>query len=113
MVDVCVFWFKDSFFFKQKTAYEMRISDWSSDVCSSDLISLSTSARSPPSSFPVPSHKTTRLRPRGTEDAAVSFFFAVAGLPIGTLAIETFHPIAGSNRPHHYTSPRRLHLRTP
>src|SRR3546814_2522053 len=26
-----------SFFFKQKTAYEMRISDWSSDLCSSDL----------------------------------------------------------------------------
>src|SRR3546814_7116106 len=30
-----LFWF---FFFKQKTAYEMRISDWSSDVCSSDLV---------------------------------------------------------------------------
>src|SRR3546814_1620300 len=30
---VCVLFF----FFKQKTAYEMRISDWSSDVCSSDL----------------------------------------------------------------------------
>src|SRR3546814_17850782 len=28
------------FFFKQKTAYEMRISDWSSDVCSSDLSSV-------------------------------------------------------------------------
>src|SRR3546814_6398973 len=28
------------FFFKQKTAYEMRISDWSSDVCSSDLPGL-------------------------------------------------------------------------
>src|SRR3546814_962049 len=28
------------FFFKQKTAYEMRISDWSSDVCSSDLAGL-------------------------------------------------------------------------
>src|SRR3546814_4936545 len=28
------------FFFKQKTAYEMRISDWSSDVCSSDLSRL-------------------------------------------------------------------------
>src|SRR3546814_4510326 len=28
------------FFFKQKTAYEMRISDWSSDVCSSDLVVL-------------------------------------------------------------------------
>src|SRR3546814_11152599 len=34
------------FFFKQKTAYEMRISDWSSDVCSSDLISLSRIGRS-------------------------------------------------------------------
>src|SRR3546814_12912526 len=33
-----VFWFfVYFFFFKQKTAYEMRISDWSSDVCSSDL----------------------------------------------------------------------------
>src|SRR3546814_8637289 len=33
---VCRFYFL-FFFFKQKTAYEMRISDWSSDVCSSDL----------------------------------------------------------------------------
>src|SRR3546814_18539906 len=32
---VCVF-----LFFKQKTAYEMRISDWSSDVCSSDLVEI-------------------------------------------------------------------------
>src|SRR3546814_6498122 len=31
------------FFFKQKTAYEMRISDWSSDVCSSDLSKRRTS----------------------------------------------------------------------
>src|SRR3546814_8082014 len=30
------------FVFKQKTAYEMRISDWSSDVCSSDLILLNS-----------------------------------------------------------------------
>src|SRR3546814_4785702 len=30
------------FFFKQKTAYEMRISDWSSDVCSSDLVSFTS-----------------------------------------------------------------------
>src|SRR3546814_5409008 len=30
------------FFFKQKTAYEMRISDWSSDVCSSDLVAGGT-----------------------------------------------------------------------
>src|SRR3546814_5274566 len=33
------------FFFKQKTAYEMRISDWSSDVCSSDLFSLARGHR--------------------------------------------------------------------
>src|SRR3546814_1706268 len=32
VIQICFF-----FFFKQKTAYEMRISDWSSDVCSSDL----------------------------------------------------------------------------
>src|SRR3546814_17270663 len=32
------------FFFKQKTAYEMRISDWSSDVCSSDLLLMRQSA---------------------------------------------------------------------
>src|SRR3546814_9500236 len=32
-----IFFFNFFFFFKQKTAYEMRISDWSSDVCSSDL----------------------------------------------------------------------------
>src|SRR3546814_4886403 len=37
MLVICLFLF---FFFKQKTAYEMRISDWSSDVCSSDLRGL-------------------------------------------------------------------------
>src|SRR3546814_7845822 len=37
MFCICFF-----FFFKQKTAYEMRISDWSSDVCSSDLVQLHT-----------------------------------------------------------------------
>src|SRR3546814_9373083 len=36
-LSVCLFLFY-VFFFKQKTAYEMRISDWSSDVCSSDLL---------------------------------------------------------------------------
>src|SRR3546814_105310 len=37
MVSLVVFMLFSFFFFKQKTAYEMRISDWSSDVCSSDL----------------------------------------------------------------------------
>src|SRR3546814_19822447 len=35
------------FFFTQKTAYEMRISDWSSDVCSSDLTPFASSRVSP------------------------------------------------------------------
>src|SRR3546814_17598171 len=35
------------FFFKQKTAYEMRISDWSSDVCSSDLSDVHVASRHP------------------------------------------------------------------
>src|SRR3546814_6857005 len=41
MIWICVCWFEVCcyfFFFKQKTAYEVRISDWSSDVCSSDLV---------------------------------------------------------------------------
>src|SRR3546814_2813665 len=50
---VCFF-----FFFKQKTAYEMRISDWSSDVCSSDL---GTSERS---GTPLMTSETlSRIRP--------------------------------------------------
>src|SRR3546814_8995547 len=38
----CNVFFYVVFFFKQKTAYEVRISDWSSDVCSSDLSSAAT-----------------------------------------------------------------------
>src|SRR3546814_17273958 len=38
MFDVVLIRWYVCFFFKQKTAYEMRISDWSSDVCSSDLL---------------------------------------------------------------------------
>src|SRR3546814_10365063 len=41
---ILIFFFVCFFFFKQKTAYEMRISDWSSDVCSSDLPRLQPEA---------------------------------------------------------------------
>src|SRR3546814_7568749 len=40
VLDVCTLLVCCFFFFKQKTAYDMRISDWSSDVCSSDLRDL-------------------------------------------------------------------------
>src|SRR3546814_7783391 len=42
---MCFCFYLVFFFFKQKTAYEMRISDWSSDVCSSDLKTLSFNAQ--------------------------------------------------------------------
>src|SRR3546814_7581326 len=49
------------FFFKQKTAYEMRISDWSSDVCSSDLTTRvrasMSSSRKPRSSDACPARR--------------------------------------------------------
>src|SRR3546814_8060263 len=47
----CIFYYVYVvFFFKQKTAYEMRISDWSSDVCSSDLprLGIEQISREPP-----------------------------------------------------------------
>src|SRR3546814_7406960 len=50
VVIICSFFF----FFKHKTAYEMRISDWSSDVCSSDLRSLSFGRQSPHYGFLEP-----------------------------------------------------------
>src|SRR3546814_303805 len=56
---MCLMWFLlyVVFFFKQKTAYEMRISDWSSDVCSSDLEECGVPNRCPAA---APSHHHTR-----------------------------------------------------
>src|SRR3546814_4212282 len=58
------------FFFKQKTAYEMRISDWSSDVCSSDLeqIEVISAAR--------------RAAGRGTEQDPMAGFDVVSATPV-------------------------------
>src|SRR3546814_10681511 len=54
------------FFVKQKTAYEMRISDWSSDVCSSDLLQSSE-----PDHPPCNVHDLDRLTHVEHEDAAM------------------------------------------
>src|SRR3546814_6268905 len=62
------------FFFKQKTAYEMRISDWSSDVCSSDLF-----CRAPRPSSLSPLNRKRRLPCALCPDAAAH--------PIPTLQI--------------------------
>src|SRR3546814_2041498 len=55
------------FFFKQNTAYEMRISDWSSDVCSSDLGTASS-----------------RGRPRGPANAVRSIVLRIAQIDRGS-----------------------------
>src|SRR3546814_6681683 len=55
---VCIPWYVTRvyfFFFKQKTAYELRISDWSSDVCSSDLSGALGAVRVACSAAPTPS----------------------------------------------------------
>src|SRR3546814_3274304 len=57
------------FFFKQKTAYELRISDWSSDVCSSDL--RSGDGRAMPDADPVGSARHHDLAARRTGSAQV------------------------------------------
>src|SRR3546814_2847801 len=68
------------FFFKQKTAYEMRISDWSSDVCSSDLrlgtcvlpaAAGAAPARRVPEGIHRPSHlpRNGRARPARRDDS--------------------------------------------
>src|SRR3546814_6734149 len=49
-------------FFKQKTAYEMRISDWSSDVCSSDLLMVANSSVNQGAGFIVASLAEARRR---------------------------------------------------
>src|SRR3546814_4137112 len=61
------------FFFKQKTAYEMRISDWSSDVCSSDL-----GAQRPPVGLEHVDHAVER-QGEAAEQAGVGD--RIAGLP--------------------------------
>src|SRR3546814_20726553 len=64
------------FFFKQKTAYEMRISDWSSDVCSSDLPRLArqpgqgpTFSREPDIHNGMNAPKTSGATPTGSKIA--------------------------------------------
>src|SRR3546814_3550765 len=69
MFDCCFF------FFKQKTAYEMRISDWSSDVCSSDLGPVTLAA--PPAS----EKKRFISAPTSARAVPATARFAVAASP--------------------------------
>src|SRR3546814_12969293 len=78
------------FFFKQKTAYEMRISDWSSDVCSSDLAAQRRTRR------------RTAGRPlgeqRGEPEPMISFeqieFWNWWVIAVFLIGLEVFAPVA-------------------
>src|SRR3546814_4912927 len=75
------------FFFKQKTAYEMRISDWSSDVCSSDLAALAICAPAFVTAFFV-GGKMTQVNGAIMADIVIAL---VAGLPSYVL-VKVFQP---------------------
>src|SRR3546814_19956484 len=75
------------FFFKQKTAYEMRISDWSSDACSSDLIGLERVIRR----FPFVPNDPAQL----DEDCYEAFNIQVEGLARRFQATSGNHMIIG------------------
>src|SRR3546814_10430155 len=87
------------FFFKQKTAYEMRISDWSSDVCSSDLwIDPTTEEvlrRSAAGIPTLPVMMVTTHRPDWRADWATDFSHA-ASLSIGRLDRNQIAVLVGS-----------------
>src|SRR3546814_1088610 len=83
----CILFF---FFFKQKTAYEMRISDWSSDVCSSDLHWIDDHIATPMARYPEyrASRQSFGINVLGTlvveieaEDGTVGFAVTTGGEP--------------------------------
>src|SRR3546814_3163364 len=83
----------DIFFFKQKTAYEMRISDWSSDVCSSDLlanamlVAENDSLKIIASDMEIEAQETiatTVIEPGKTTVSASTFYDIVRQLPAGS-----------------------------
>src|SRR3546814_18100656 len=77
------------FFFKQKTAYEMRISDWSSDVCSSDLSAVSKVVSAPANAGPANQRQANRRRAMATIARSVRPLFFRTDCMLGSLHMET------------------------
>src|SRR3546814_9128130 len=90
------------FFFKQKTAYEMRISDWSSDVCSSDLLAgsgktifrLDCDAADMAGDFPGASARGIRWHRNPDRARQAMAHFAEAMHEAQILIIENLHDLA-------------------
>src|SRR3546814_3885692 len=95
------------FFFKQKTAYEMRISDWSSDVCSSDLnliqeaIYLELSKRAPHNVIVVGDDDQAMYRFRGGSVECMVSFDDACKTFLGILPdLVKKYPLVGNFRSH-------------
>src|SRR3546814_7876028 len=87
------------FFFKQKTAYEMRISDWSSDVCSSDLMDAGAIIECRPAITPIrsasmmiigisPADELRRSAPDEGEQVGVELVLMCLGKTVGCAGID-------------------------
>src|SRR3546814_13277645 len=91
------------FFFKQKTAYEMRISDWSSDVCSSDL--AAPKSPSLPWSAPATTEVVTEDRNFASGDAELSgtLLLPVSGKPVAAIVVthSAPSPLRSASLSHH------------
>src|SRR3546814_15313666 len=78
-LDISVLLLLVFFFFKQKTAYEMRISDWSSDVCSSDLDATSALDRA------ALDRRTLSERERARNKAQANYAMQILGEAVQSL----------------------------
>src|SRR3546814_3600806 len=85
------------FFFKQKTAYEMRISDWSSDVCSSDL---STNRRRLAARRVRPSGAVVPPRARAKGTASTAMAMAAIGVAVAPRPASGRTDARGGHRRH-------------
>src|SRR3546814_3783936 len=107
VIDRCSFFF----FFKQKTAYEMRISDWSSDVCSGSLPLTASRISTQPPSDPGTAPRT-RIRPRSTSvDTTIRFWVVTRTSPMWPAIFLPFHTRPGSRSEEH-TSELQSLMRT-
>src|SRR3546814_6142643 len=89
------------FFFKQKTAYDMRISDWSSDVCSSDLL-LEVPARHPTAEEAGTQARTALFFDQVTELLGCNFQVRVVAPHQAVAVLVDHHPaecVAVAQRP--------------
>src|SRR3546814_1378863 len=83
------------FFFKQKTAYEMRISDWSSDVCSSDLFTIKILVQAVEVTRAISQEKRRRS---GLAGVVAQFQKSIVLIRITPHQAHAFVPIVGNRR---------------